>query len=176
VDKKKYVLHIDMDAYFASVEEKNNSKLCNKPLIVSGMNSNSVVSTANYAARKYGIKSAMPVYIAKKLCPQLIIKKPHFLMYEKYHQEIIKYIKKNYSNIIEIASIDECYVDISHLVNNSNSPFSIAKKIQGDIFKKMNLPCSIGISENKFLAKMACKLIKPFGINLIYTSDVEDKL
>jgi DNA polymerase-4 len=173
---KKIILLIDIDAFFASVEEIINPKLINKPLIVSGMNSNSVVSTANYEARKYGIKSAMPVYMAKKLCSNLNIIKPHFNIYEEYHRNFINYIKRKISNIIEVASIDECYVDISHLVKTKEMALIISKRIQKGILKDIKLPCTIGISENKFLAKMACKLKKPFGINTIYCDEIEKKL
>ncbi|MDR0341095.1 MAG: DNA polymerase IV [Mycoplasmataceae bacterium] len=165
-----------MDAYFASVEEISKPYLVNKPFIVSQLTKRAIVSTANYVARKYGIKSAMPTYKAKQLCEELIIVNPNYCLYEYYHDDIINFIKAKYTNNIEVVSIDECYIDVTDLVHSKTEAYNLAKKIQNDIKTNIKLSCSIGISTTKFLAKMASKLQKPFGISTLYKNEVKDKI
>jgi len=171
----KTILHIDMDCYFCSVELILNPTLKNKPIAVGGLTKRSVVASANYEARKYGVMAAEPIFHAVKKCPNLIVLKPHFEQYEYYHNEFIKLLKTYFCKKIEVASIDECYLDITKLVKN-NSPEYIALKIQTLIKSKLNLPCSIGISNNKFLAKMGSKMKKPFGISTLYPNEIPTKL
>lgn len=164
----KIIFHIDLDAFFASCEEANNPKLRNKPIIVSGRNKRSVVSAANYLARKFGVKAAMPIWQAQRLCPQATICCGNYQLYEDMSRMFFDYIKKHFTNLCEEMSIDECWLDVTKVVKRyGNDPIRLAKKIQADVWKAMHLSVSIGISWNKFLAKMATDLHKPRGITAI---------
>jgi DNA polymerase-4 len=160
----RYILHVDINAFFASVEELQNPMYIGKPIAVSGHTKRSVISSANYIARKFGVKAAMPVFMAKKLCPSLLILNHHFELYHQYSERFIKLISEQFTNNIEIGSIDECYVDITNLVKSKRQPLDIASAIQNSIKKNIGLNCSIGIANNKFLAKMASDYQKPMGI------------
>jgi DNA polymerase-4 len=160
----RYILHVDMNSFFASVEELLNPRYKNKPIAVSGYTKRSVVASANYMARGYGVRAAMPVFMAQKLCPGLFIVTPHFHAYQEYSEKFIQLIAEKFTNNIEIGSIDECYVDITSLVNKKRSPTTIATEIQNTIKSKIGLNCSIGIANNKFLAKMGSDYQKPLGI------------
>ncbi len=174
----KLIFHLDLDAFFASCEEAVNPKLRNKPIIVSGRNKRSVVSAANYLARKFGVKAAMPVWQARRLCPQATICAGNYKLYEDMSNLFFDYIKKHFTNICEEMSIDECWIDVTNVVKHyNNDPIKLAKKIQQDIYRNLKLSVSIGISWNKFLAKMATDLHKPRGITSILTqSDLEKKI
>jgi DNA polymerase-4 len=171
----KNILHIDMNAYFASVEELLHPEFKNKPLIVGGRSKRSVVASANYIARAAGIKAAMPMYRAELICPNAIICIPTFGKYEEYHNKFINLIRKYFSENIETTSIDECYIDVTD-ISNDKSPLQIAMQIQNMIKSRIGLKCSIGIAHNKLLAKMASDYKKPFGITEMYKEDVIAKL
>jgi DNA polymerase-4 len=171
----KTILHIDMNSYFPAVEELLNPNLRNKPVIVGGKSRRSVVSSANYIAREYGVRAAMPMYKAIMLCPKAIVVEPNFANYQLYHDKFIELIRDNFSDKIEDSSIDECFVDITKLVKNK-SPKLIALKIQNMIKNKIGLKCSIGIAHNKFMAKMGSDFKKPLGITQMYKEDVVSKL
>jgi DNA polymerase-4 len=160
----RYILHVDMNAFFASVEQLQNPIYQNKPLAVAGYTKRSVIASANYKARKFGVRAAMPLFMAQKLCPGLIIVTPHFHLYHEYSERFIELISEKFTNNIEIGSIDECYVDITTLVNDKCSPMKIATAIQRAIKTKIGLDCSIGIANNKFLAKMGSDFHKPMGV------------
>ena len=172
---KRVILHIDMNAYFASVAQNANPDLANKPVAVGGTSSRSIITTASYEARKFGVKSAMPVYMAKKLCPKLIIVAPDFRLYEKYTHDFVEIIKK-YGKKIELASIDECYVDISEEISKQKSKIAYIKHIQNEIYTQLNLKCSIGVAPNKFLAKMASDMKKPMGITILSKENMIEKM
>lgn len=169
------IFHIDMNAFFASCEINNRPEYKNKPLIVAHKSRRGIVSTASYEAREYGIHSAMPTYLALEKCPNLIIVEPHFDLYRKTSQQFFD-IVSTYSNKIEVASIDECYVDVSDSVSEYGGIIEMARKIQNQVLKELNLPCSIGISPNKFLSKMASDMKKPLGITMITRSNIKDTL
>lgn len=171
----RVILHIDMNAYFASVAEIAHPEYKGKPLVVGGMSNRSVVSTASYAARKYGIHSAMPIYQARNLCRDLIIVPPDFPLYEHYTNLFVNIIK-SYSQIIQMASIDECFVDMTEALKGKKKPLEIIKSIQTRIYKELGLPCSIGVAPNKFLAKMASDMKKPMGITIIRQKEIKEKL
>ena len=124
IKMQKTILHIDMDAYFASCAQLAYPQYKNKPIAIGGKSSKSIISTASYEARKYGVRSAMPVFMAKKLCPNLILLDVDFDLYEKYTNAFIKIIQRFTKNI-EMASIDECYVDITDLVINKVHSFRL---------------------------------------------------
>ena len=169
---KRIILHIDMNAYFATVAQVANPSLKGKPVAVGGKNGRSIISTASYEARKYGVTSAMPVFMAKELCPNLILVDTDFALYEKYTKAFVEIIKR-YSYKIEMASIDECYVDMSEELLNNPEPMKIVEEIQDKIYKELGLSCSIGVAPNKFLAKMASDMKKPMGITVLRKRDVE---
>ena len=171
----RVILHIDMNAYFASVAELAHPEYKGKPLVVGGTTSRSVVSTASYAARKYGVHSAMPIYQAKELCKNLIIVPPDFALYEHYTHLFLNIIR-SYSPIIQVASIDECFVDMTEALKGKKKPLEIIKSIQTRIYQELGLPCSIGVAPNKFLAKMASDMKKPMGITVIRQREIKEKL
>ena len=161
------ILHIDMDAFYASVEENENPGYRNKPLAVVGYIGNrSVISTANYAARKYNIFSAMPLQTGLKKYPSLIVVKANFSKYSEISHQVKKIIEK-YTPEIEQASIDEFYLDVKSCHLLFGPSIEIAKKIKQDIYQQLNLTCSIGISYNKLLSKIASNLEKPAGLTVI---------
>lgn len=164
------ILHIDCDAFYASCEEIRNPRLKNYPLAVGGLTNKSIITTANYKARKYGIHSAMPVFMAKELCPNLILIPVDHPYYRKKSDEVFTIIKKYASNF-EQVSIDEAYLQIE-----SQNPLDLARKIQDEVFLKTQINVSIGISYNKFLAKLASDWNKPHGLKEISKSDVPEIL
>ena len=173
----KIILHIDMNAFFASVEEVLNPKLVNQPIAVCGKTTRSVVASPNYIARKLGIKAAMPVFQAKKICRKLAIVDSHFDDYKEYSHKFITLLRTKITNKIEQISIDECFVDVTNLCKSTNYAFILAQKIQNLIYKTLKLKTSIGVSYNKFLAKMASDLKKPMGITTIFTKkDIKEKI
>lgn len=157
-------LHIDLDAFYASVEELDNPKLKGKPMVVGGQSQRGIITTANYEARAYGLHSAMPIFKAVKLCPNVIVVPVRHNRYEEMSKEVFN-ILKNFSNRIEQMSIDEGCLDISHIENINT--LNLAQNIQNEVYKKTKLTVSIGISYNKSLAKMASDWNKPKGIKII---------
>lgn len=160
------ILHIDCDAFYASCEELRNPRLKNFPLAVGGLSNKSIITTANYKARKYGIHSAMPVFIAKELCPDLILLKVDHPYYRKKSKEVFDIIR-DYAQIFEQVSIDEAYLKIS-----SKDSYRLSQTIQKEVFDKTKINVSIGISYNKFLAKLASDWNKPHGIKEISKEDL----
>lgn len=168
----KVILHVDMNSFYASVEMSYDESLKGKPLAIAGNveERRGIIVTCSYEARKYGVKTTMPIWQAKKLCPQLIIKKPNFERYRKASLAIFEVLRQ-YTEIVEPVSIDEGYLDISECAE-WGSPLEIAKSIQERIYNTMDLPCSIGIAPNKFLAKTASDMKKPMGITVLRKRDV----
>lgn len=157
------IIHIDMDAFYASVEMRDNPSLQNRPIAVGGASDRrGVLCTANYEARKYGVRSAMPTAHARKLCPQLILVKPNFRKYSQASKEVFK-IFQDYTDQIEPLSLDEAYLDVTEAENCFNSATWMAQEIRSRISKKLELPASAGISSNKLIAKMASDYNKPNG-------------
>jgi len=164
------IIHIDMDAFFASVEQLDNPELRGKPVAVGGSGERHVVAAASYEARKYGIRSAMPSLTAKKLCPDLIFVPHHFERYVEISGEIIK-IFKQYTDLVEPLSLDEAFLDVTNDIKNSGSATLIAKTIKKEILTNLGLTSSAGISFNKFLAKIASEVNKPDGLFVILPAD-----
>ncbi len=161
------IIHIDMDAFFASIEQRNNPALKGKPVIVSGPpQSRSVVSTCSYEARKFGVHSAMPASHAYRLCPQGIFVPPHFSEY-KEASRIIQEIFHEYTDIVEPLSLDEAYLDVTDNKKNIRSSTLIAREIKRKIKERTELTSSGGVSYNKFLAKIASDWEKPNGLTVI---------
>lgn len=170
------IFHIDLDAFFASVEENLNPNLKGKPVVVAGKSRRTVVASANYEARKYGVKSAEPIFLAVKKCPSLVVVSHHFSEYVKVSNLFHNLIYNQFCKKLESASIDECFLDVSDIVNDYKKAKFYAKKIQNKIKSDLNLNVSIGISYNKFLAKTATDINKPFGITIISKDDIKTVL
>ncbi len=172
----KIILHIDLNAFFASVEEIKNPRLIGKAHAVGGSLKRGVLSTCSYEARKRGVHSAMPVGQALKLCPELIINPVDMSSYKEYSKKFFNIIEKWCGSKIEVASIDECYVDFSDYTNYCSDIVSYLKKMQKHIKDTLNLGCSIGVAPNKFLAKMASDMHKPMGFTILRKRDVSKML
>jgi DNA polymerase IV len=166
------IIHIDMDAFFASVEQLDNPELRGKPVAVGGSGERHVVAAASYEARKFGVHSAMPSVIAKRLCPQLIFVRHHFERYEEMSSQVFA-ILREYTDLVEPLSIDEAFLDVTSDKKNIGSATIIARKIKKEIKEKTGLTASAGISVNKFLAKIASDIKKPDGLFLIGPEDAE---
>jgi len=170
----RIILHIDMNCFFASCEIAENPELLKKPVVIAHDDpfQRSIVLTASYVARSYGIKTTMQVREAFQLCKDIIIIEPDMDLYvsysEKFYQYLLTITKK-----VEMASIDEAYVDVSDYQGNV---VALADKIQNDLLKEYRLPCSIGIAPNKFLAKMASDMKKPLGITILRKRELNQYL
>lgn len=169
-------MHIDLNQFFAAATRLLEPDLNGKPLIIAGDTRRGIVSTASYEARKYGIKSAMPTYMAKKLCPKVIIREGNYKWYQQKSNEFFSYIKDHYSTHIEIASIDECYVDMTELMKDVKDPYLYLKNLQEDVYNNTHLEASIGLGPTKFLAKMGSDYKKPMGITIIRKKDIKNIL
>ncbi len=165
------IIHIDMDAFYASVEELDNPELQGKPLAVGGNEIRGVVSAANYEARKYGVRSAMSGYLAKKNCPHLTFVKPRFARYKEISQKI-RSIFYDYTDLVEPLSLDEAYLDVT--INKKGNPSAtlLAKEIRQRILDEVGLKASAGISINKFIAKVASDFNKPNGQKTVNPEEV----
>lgn len=169
---ERTILHVDMDAFFASVEQKDNPSLKGKPVIVGGIGERGVVSTCSYEARKFGVHSAMPLFMARERCPIGIFLPVRYGRYKEISEEIFKIFYK-ITDKVEALSIDEAFLDIT---DTSYSGEQAAKFIKDEVRKRLGLTLSIGISYNKFLAKLASDWNKPNGIMVIDKNMVPDIL
>lgn len=161
------IIHVDMDAFFAAVEERDFPSLKGQPVAVGGSRQQrGVISTANYIARKYGVKSALPTSTAFKLCPNLILRPSRMSVYVDVSQQI-REIFNHYTSQVEPLSLDEAFLDVSASKKLFGDEKHIAKCIKDDIQKKLNLTASVGIARNKFLAKLASDYDKPNGFYCI---------
>lgn len=161
---KKIILHVDMDAFFASVEQLDHKEYRGKPVIVGGVSERGVVSTCSYEARKYGVHSAMPIFMAQKLCPHGIYVRTRFARYKEISQKVFS-ILLDVTEKIEPVSIDEAYLDITE--SKFKDGLEAANYIKFRVKKEIGLNISIGVSYNKFLAKLASDWNKPNGIKVI---------
>jgi DNA polymerase-4 len=168
----RIILHIDMDAFFISVEQRDNPSLLGKPAAVCGSLSRSVVTSATYEARPYGIRAGMSTQEAKRRCPQLILVQGNHSKYTETAARIFS-ILKEYTPLVEVASIDEAYLDVSQSLLLFQSPLFIAQSIKDQIHEKEQLTCSIGVAPNKLLAKLGSGLKKPGGLVVIQKEDVK---
>lgn len=157
------IFHIDMDAFYAAVEEEDNPKLKGKPVIVGGRKRHGIVTTANYEARKFGVHSAMPIFMARQKCPHGHYVPNRKERYDEVSTQVFE-VLDTFTELIEQVSIDEAYLDISEVEGN---PIDIAEMLKGEVKKKTGLTLSVGISYNKFLAKLASDWNKPDGITVI---------
>ena len=166
MDNRK-IIHVDMDAFYASVEQRDNPKLKGKPVIVGGKpGSRGVVAACSYEARKFGIHSAMASSRACRLCPDAVFLRPRFSAY-KEASSIIRNIFFEYTDLVEPLSLDEAYLDVTKNKKNNPLATNLAKEIKNKIFSETGLTASAGVSFNKFLAKVASDFNKPDGITVI---------
>jgi len=165
------IIHVDMDAYYASVEQMDNPELKGKPLAVGGDGKRGVISAASYEARKFGVKSAMSGNLAIKLCPELIFVRPNFERYNEISKKIRK-IFHDYTDLVEPLSLDEAYLDVTQNKKGNPSASLIAKEIRQRIFDEVGLTASAGISINKFVAKIASDYNKPNGQKTVNPEEV----
>ncbi len=166
------IIHVDMDAFYASVEQYDNPELRGKPVCVGG-GKYGVVAAASYEARKFGIRSAMPGKLAMEKCPHLIVVKPRFNRYKEISRQI-RAIFYEYTDLVEPLSLDEAYLDVTENKKEIESANEIAREIRKKIFEKTGLTASAGISVNKFLAKVASDYNKPNGQKTIHPSQILD--
>lgn len=167
--------HIDLNAFYVNAEILLDPSLKGKPVVVSGNTRRSVVSTASYEARKYGIHSAMPVAEAQHRCRELIIVPGHYSWYGELSRQFMG-IVSSYTKLIEQASIDECYADMTDVIMKYEKPLDLAWELQRRILNETGIPCSIGVAPNMFLAKMASDMKKPMGITVLRIRDVPLKM
>ncbi|CAM3989425.1 DNA polymerase IV [Mesobacillus thioparans] len=170
--KGRVILHVDMNSFYASVEMAYDSELKGKPLAIAGNpeERRGIIVTCSYEARKFGVKTTMPLWEAKKLCPELIIKTPNFDRYRAASAAMFD-ILRQYTELVEPVSIDEGYMDITDCAD-LGAPLEIAESIQKRILEQLDLPCSIGVAPNKFLAKTASDMKKPLGITVLRKRDI----
>ncbi len=161
-ERQRKIIHIDMDAFYASVEQRDNPELRGKPVAVGGAAARGVVAAASYEARKFGVHSAMPSVTAKRKCPDLIFVKPRFDVYRGVSQQI-REIFAEYTPVIEPLSLDEAYLDVTDNLKGMEIATEIAEEIRAKIKATTKLTASAGVSYNKFLAKMASDQRKPDG-------------
>ncbi len=167
VSEPRKIVHVDMDAFYASVEQRDDPSLKGKPVIVGGKpESRGVVAACSYEARKFGIHSAMPSGRAAKLCPNAVFLKPRFDAYRAVSKQIHSVFKR-YAEAIEPLSLDEAYLDVSQSALEFGSATEVARRIKREIREETNLTASAGVSYNKFLAKIASDLDKPDGLAVI---------
>ena len=167
----RVILHIDMDAFYASVEQMDHPALKGKPVIVGGSSNRGVVCAASYEARKFGVRSAMPIFQARKKCPSGIYLPVRMARYQEVSGEVMD-ILAEFSPLVEQVSVDEAYMDISGIDRAMGSPTKTGLRIKRSIWEATSLTCSIGIAPNKFLAKIASDLEKPDGLTLIEPEEV----
>lgn len=160
---QRVILHVDMDAYYASIEQRDAPELRGKPVIVGGTSRRGVVSTCSYEARRFGVRSAMPSWEARRLCPDGIFVPPRFDVYTAVSAQIMA-IFDDFSPHVEPLSLDEAFVDMTGAERLFGTPLQIAQAIQGRIAAETGLTASIGCASNKFVAKIASELNKPNGI------------
>ena len=171
----RVILHIDLNAFFASCEEIKNPDLKEFPVAVGSTSKRGVISTANYEARKYGVHSAMPVYEALRVCPDLVLIQGDYGYYRSMSAQFFAYLK-TFTHQIEPASIDECYMDYSPIAAQYSSPEAAAAYIRDSVREKFHFTVNVGISDRKVLAKMASDFQKPDKTHTLYQEEIPEKM
>ena len=171
----KVIVHIDLNAFFVRAEEIKNPALENKAVAIGHLGRGGVVSTCSYEARKFGVRSAMPMNKAVKLCPQLIIIKPDYRFYVMMSHQFRKFVSK-YTKLIEMASIDELFADFTDVIKKEKDVEAFFKHLQLSLYQETGLKCSIGVGPTRFLAKMGSDYKKPMGLTIIRRKDIPNIL
>ncbi len=170
----RIIIHVDMDHFFTAIEERERPEIKGKPVVVGAdpKKGRGVVSTCNYEARKFGIKSGMPILRAYKLCPDAVFLPVNYELYKKVSGEIMEILQK-YADKLERWGLDEAFLDVSSRVGNYKGAESLAKEVKKEIFEKEKLTCSIGIGPNKLVAKIASSLKKPDGLTVVKENEAK---
>src|SRR5277367_786003 len=166
------IVHIDMDAFYASVEQRDDPGLRGKPVVVAWRGNRSVVCAASYEARRFGIRSAMPAGQAERLCPEAVFVPPDFTRYRAV-SKLTREIFKRHTDLIEPLSLDEAYLDVTENKTGLATATRVARAIRAQIFEELNLTASAGVAPNKFLAKIASDWRKPDGLFVIQPEEVD---
>src|SRR5919201_2842483 len=166
------IVHIDMDAFYASVEQRDDATLRGKAVVVAWRGNRSVVCAASYEARKFGVRSAMPAVTAERLCPKAVFLPPDFPRYRAVSRQV-REIFKRHTDLIEPLSLDEAYLDVSENKTGLATATLVARTIRQQIRQELNLTASAGVAPNKFLAKLASDWRKPNGLFVIQPEEVE---
>ena len=169
------ILHVDMDAFYASVEQRDNPELRGKPLVVGGTTNRGVVAAASYEAREFGVRSAMPMRDAYRRCPSLLRVRPRMSDYQKVSKQIFE-IFRSFTPLVEGLSLDEAFLDVTASVALFGAPIDIAAAIKQRILDETSLTASVGVAINKLVAKIASDLDKPDGLTVVYPQDYERRL
>jgi DNA polymerase IV len=170
--RPRKIVHIDMDAFYASVEQRDDPRLRNRPVVVAWKGNRSVVCAASYEARKFGVRSAMPAIHAERLCPEAIFVPPDFVRY-KAVSRAVRAIFQRHTDLIEPLSLDEAYLDVTENKTGLPTATRVARTIREQIREELYLTASAGVAPNKFLAKIASDWRKPDGLFVIQPEDVE---
>src|SRR5436309_3430980 len=166
------IVHIDMDAFYASVEQRDDPQLRGKPVVVAWRGNRSVVCAASYEARRFGVRSAMPAIRAERLCPNATFLPPDFPRYKAVSQQV-REIFKRHTDLIEPLSLDEAYLDVTKNKTGLPTATLVARTIRQEIRHELNLTASAGVAPNKFLAKLASDWRKPDGLFVIQPEDID---
>src|SRR5437016_865500 len=166
------IVHIDMDAFYASVEQRDNPQLRGKPVIVAWRGNRSVVCAASYEARAFGVRSAMPTVRAERLCPDAVFVAPDFTRYRAVSRDV-REIFKHHTDLIEPLSLDEAYLDVTENKRDLRTATLVARTIREEIRQELNLTASAGVAPNKFLAKLASDWRKPDGLFVIQPEEID---
>jgi len=169
------IIHVDMDAFYASVEQRDDPQLRGKPVVVAWRGNRSVVCAASYEARKFGVRSAMPAVRAERLCPQAIFLPPDFPRYRAVSRQVCE-IFKRHTDLIEPLSLDEAYLDVSENKTGLSTATQVARAIRAQIRMELSLTASAGVAPNKFLAKIASDWKKPDGLFVIRPDEIDSFL
>src|SRR5438132_4730833 len=166
------IIHVDMDAFYASVEQRDDPQLRGKPLIVAWKGSRAVVCAASYEARAFGVRSAMPAVRAERLCPGAIFVAPDFPRYREVSRSV-REIFKRHTDLVEPLSLDEAYLDVTENMTGLPTATLVARTIREQIRQELNLTASAGVATNKFLAKIASDWRKPDGLFVIQPEEID---
>jgi len=168
----RFILHVDMDAFFASVEQLDHPELRGKPILVGGSGRRGVVSTASYEARVFGCRSAQPMAVARRLCPQAIVVRGNYARYSEISRQV-RHIFERYTPQVQPISIDEAFLDVTLSVPLFGPAEEIARKIRIDIKRETGVTGSVGVAPNKFLAKLASDMNKPDGLTVLNAENIK---
>ncbi len=170
MDTDRSILHVDMDAFYASVEQRDNPEFRGKPVVVGGSSNRGVVAAASYESRAFGIRSAMPMAVAKRRCPQLVQIRPRMAVYRAVSKQVFT-VFREFTPVVEGLSLDEAFLDVSGSLKLFGTPVDIASSIKRRIREVTGLTASVGVAENKLVAKIASDLDKPDGLVVVMPDD-----